>query len=168
MTPSTKKKSSRVHVYTGTGKGKTSAALGDLLQAAGHGHRVLMIQFLNGDKNRGEMKAFQRLGDHITILQFGRTDTPALGELQAIDAYLANQALQYAREAMRSRRQRPDVLILDEITTAVDQQLVRLEDVVDMIDNRHQQVDVIMTGRIAHPALLNLADRVTILYSAKP
>ncbi|EKD79118.1 MAG: ATP:corrinoid adenosyltransferase [uncultured bacterium] len=158
----------KVHLYTGKGKGKTAAALGTLLRAAGHGHRVLMIQFLNGDKTKGEMKAFQRLGEHVTILQFGRADLPSPDAVQTIDAYLANQALQHAREAMRSRRQRPDVLILDEIATAVDKQLLRAEDVVDMIDNRHQYVEIIMTGEAAHPALLNIADEVTLLYPAKP
>lgn len=157
----------KVHLYTGKGKGKTAAALGTLLRDAGHGQRVLMIQFLTGDKQRGEMKAFQQLGDHVTILQFGRADLPGLDAVQAIDAYLANQALHHAREAMRSRR-RPDVLILDEIATAVDKQLLRVEDVVDMIDNRHQRIEIIMTGQAAHPALLNLADVVTVLYAAKP
>ena len=113
------------------------------------------------------MKAFQRLGKHVTILQFGRPDI-SRDAVQTIDAYLANQALHHAREAMRSRQQRPDVLILDEIVTAVDKQLLRIEDVVDMIDNRHQYVEVIMTGDAAHPALLNLADVVTILHPAKP
>lgn len=158
----------KVHLYTGKGKGKSAAALGTLLRAAGHGHRVLMIQFLTGNKDSGEMKAFQRLGDHVTILQFGRDDLPSLDAVQAIDAYLASQALDYAREAMRSQRRRPDVLILDEIATAVERELLRVEDVVDMIDNRHQHVEVIMTGAAAHPALLNLADAVTILHSAKP
>lgn len=157
----------KVHLYTGKGKGKTAAALGTLLRDAGHGYRVLMIQFLTGDKNRGEMKAFQKLGAHVSIVQFGRSDLTSREAVQTIDAYLANQALHYAREAMRSRR-RPDVLILDEIVTAVQTQLLRLEDVVDMIDNRHQRIEIIMTGEAAHPALLNLADTVTVLYPAKP
>lgn len=156
-----------VQVYTGEGKGKTSAALGTLLRAAGQGHRVLMVQFLKGHKDAGELLAVANLGDHVEIVQFGRPDLASLDALQAIDAYFANQGLHYVREAMRSRRRRPDVVILDEITTAVDKQLVRVEDVIDLIDNRHRHIEVILTGGAAHPALLNLADLVTVLYPAK-
>lgn len=161
-----KKKLGYVHLYTGHGKGKTSAALGVLLRAAGQGHRVLMIQFLKGDKDSGEFKAFQRLGEHVEIVQFGRADLVSLELTQAVDAYLANQALQYARTAMRGKK-RPDVLILDEVTSAVHHQLIRVEDVIDFVDNRHRDTEVILTGSDAHPALMNLADLVTVLHPAK-
>lgn len=160
-----KKKLGYVHVYTGEGKGKTSAALGILLRAAGQGHRVLMIQFLKGDKQSGEMLAVQQLGTNVEIMQFGRSDLDSLETLQAVDAYFAEQALQYARESMRSSR--PDVLIMDELTTAVNKELIRIEDVVDFLDNRHQNTEIIITGRDAHPALLNMADLVTVMEPTK-
>ncbi len=162
-----KKNLGQVHVYTGEGKGKTSAALGILLRAAGQGHRVLMIQFIKGDRAAGELLAFQNLGSHVEILQFGRADLTSIADLQAVDAYFTEQGLNYAREAMRSRRKRPDVLILDEITTAVEHGLVRVEEVIDVVDNRHRNTEIIMTGTVTHPALLNLADLVTVLYPAK-
>lgn len=154
-----------MHIYTGEGKGKTSAALGMLLRAAGHGHKVVMIQFLKGDTDAGELKSVSKLGDHVGIMQFGRADLDSLERLQAIDGYLANQALEYARELMQKNR--PDVLILDEITTAIHHQLITLEDVLDFLDNRHQSTEVVLTGRHAHPALLNMADLVTIMESTK-
>ncbi len=154
-----------MHVYTGEGKGKTSAALGMLLRAAGHGHKVVMIQFLKGDTDSGELKSVSKLGNNVGIMQFGRADLESLDRLQAIDGYLANQALNYARELMRKNR--PDMLILDEITTAIHHDLLVLEDVIDFLDNRHQNTEVVLTGRNAHPALLNMADLVTIMEPTK-
>jgi len=161
----TKRKLGYLHVYTGDGKGKTSAALGVLLRAAGQGHQVLMIQFLKGHKDTGEFLAFQKLGKHVELVQFGRDDLRSLDDLQAIDAYFANKALDFARNAMRQNR--PDVLILDELTTAIDQRLLPIQDVVDFLDNRHRETEVVITGRNAHPALLNLADLVTVMTAAK-
>lgn len=160
-----KKKLGYLHVYTGEGKGKTSAALGVLLRAAGQGFNVVMIQFLKGQKDSGELQAFQKLGKNIEIVQFGRNDLVSLQDLQAMDAYLAIQGLEYARKVVRQRR--PDVLILDELTTVVQHRLLRIEDVVDFLDNRHRNVEVIVTGNQAHPALLNMADLVTIMQPAK-
>lgn len=161
----TKKQLGYIHVYTGEGKGKTSAALGMLLRAAGQGHSVLMIQFLKGHRDAGELKAATRLGSNVEILQFGRADLLSLADVQAMDAYLANQGLEYAREAMRKNR--PDVLILDELTTAIATELLAIQDVVDFLDNRHQNVEIIITGRDAHPALLNMADLVTVMQPSK-
>lgn len=153
-----------LHIYTGEGKGKTSAALGILLRAAGQGHKVLMIQFLKGQKDAGEILAVQHL-PNVELLQFGRSDLTSLANLQAMDAYLADQGLHYARNAMQKRR--PDVLILDEVLSAIHYDLLRLEDVVDFLDNRHRNTEVILTGRQAHPVLLNMADLVTVLQPTK-
>ena len=155
-----------LHVYTGEGKGKTSAALGMLLRAAGQGHRVLMIQFLKGDREVGEMLAFQNLGVDVQIVQFGRPDLEHIDQLQAADAYFAEQGLNFAREALHGR-QRPDLLILDELGTAIHHQLVALPDVVDFIQNRHRNTELVITGEHAHPAILNLADLVTVMYPTK-
>lgn len=160
-----KKKLGYLQVYTGAGKGKTTAALGVLLRAAGHGHSVVMIQFLKGDKASGELLAFQKLGKNVEILQFGRDDLGSMQELQTVDAYLARQGLQYARDVMRKHR--PDVLILDELATAVQHRLIPVQDVLDFLDNRHQNTEVIVTGDKTHPAILNLADLVTVMQSAK-
>ena len=153
-----------VHVYTGEGKGKTSAALGVLLRASGQGLKVVMIQFLKGQRDAGDFLAAQNL-PNVEIIQFGRPDLTSLDQLQAMDNYLAAEGLNYARNTLRSRR--PDVLILDEITTAVQRNLIPIQDVIDFIDNRHRNVELILTGREAHPALLNLADLVTVMQSSK-
>ncbi|EKD76348.1 MAG: cob(I)yrinic acid a,c-diamide adenosyltransferase [uncultured bacterium] len=160
-----KKKLGYLHIYTGEGKGKTSAALGVLLRAAGQGHNVVMIQFLKGNKASGELLAYQKLGPNVEILQFGRDDLASLQELQTVDAYLATQGLQYARDIMQQRR--PDVLILDELATAVYHRLIPVRDVIDFLDNRHRNTEVIVTGYKTHPALLNMADLVTVMQAAK-
>lgn len=162
-----KKRLGYVHVYTGSGKGKTTAALGVVLRAAGQGHKVTMLQFLKGAKDSGELIAATKLGDNVEIIQFGRADLTDLDNLQAVDGYLASQGLQYARDIMRYNRRRPDVLILDELTTAIAYGLLRIEDIVDFLDNRYQNMEIIITGEDAHPALLNLADLVTIMQSTK-
>ena len=156
-----KKNLGYLHIYTGEGKGKTTAALGALLRAAGQGHKVLMIQFLKGHKDAGEVLAVQQMGDHVELIQFGRDDLLSLDDLQTIDAYFANQAINYARDAMR--RNRPDILILDEIMAAINSELIELADVVDFLDNRHQETEVILTGAQAHPVLLNMADLITVM-----
>ncbi|MBI2415045.1 MAG: cob(I)yrinic acid a,c-diamide adenosyltransferase [Candidatus Kerfeldbacteria bacterium] len=153
-----------LHIYTGAGKGKTSAALGAMVRAAGQGQRVVMIQFLKGHKDAGEVQTAQTM-KNVELLQFGRPELTSLDQLQAMDEYLANQGLNYAREVMRRRR--PDLLILDEITTAVQYRLLLIEDVVDFLDNRHRATEVILTGREAHPALLNMADLVTVMQPTK-
>ncbi|MFA5994890.1 MAG: cob(I)yrinic acid a,c-diamide adenosyltransferase [Patescibacteria group bacterium] len=160
-----KKHLGKLHIYTGTGKGKTSAALGTLLRAAGQGYTVLMIQFIKGHKDTGELLAAQKLKPLVEILQFGRPELASWQEIHAIDAYLAAQGLQYAREAMQQRR--PDVLILDEILPAIQHELLNLEDVVDFLDNRHRNTEVILTGSTAHPVLLNMADLVTVMQPTK-
>ncbi|MDP3970142.1 MAG: cob(I)yrinic acid a,c-diamide adenosyltransferase [bacterium] len=154
-----------LHIYTGEGKGKTSAALGVLLRAAGQNHKVTMIQFLTGDKDRGELKAVQQLGNNVEIIQFGRNDLQSIDDVHSVDAYFASQGLNYAREVMR--RSQPDVLILDELITAVNLELVPLADVIDFLDDRHNNIETIITGRDAHPVLLNMADLVTVMESTK-
>jgi cob(I)alamin adenosyltransferase len=159
-----KKNLGYLHIYTGEGKGKTSAALGVLLRAAGQGHKVLMIQFLKGHRYAGELAAVKHL-PNVELLQFGRPELDDIRHLQTMDNYLAEQALHYARQAMRKNR--PDVLILDEVLPAVHYRLIAVEDVVDFLDNRHRNTEVILTGRHPHPALLNLADLVTVMEPTK-
>lgn len=161
----TKKNLGYIHIYTGEGKGKTSAALGVLFRAAGQDMTVVMIQFLKGQRDAGDLLAAQRLGKNVEIIQFGRPDLRSYDELQAMDNYLASQGLNYAREVMR--RNRPDVLILDEVTSAVHHGLIAIQDLVDFLDNQHRNTEIVLTGREAHPALLNLADLVTVMQPTK-
>lgn len=160
-----KKRLGFIHVYTGEGKGKTSAALGIALRAAGHDMRVLVIQFLKGHKDYGEMLVQARLKPHIEIVQFGTPDPINLKDPSAMDMYLAKEALEYARRAMVMSR--PDILILDEINTAAHFKFLPTKEVLDFLDNKHQNTEVILTGRYAPKEILNAADLITVMTMTK-
>lgn len=160
-----KKRLGLVHVYTGDGKGKTSAALGIALRASGHKMRVLIIQFVKGHKDYGELLAQEKLKPHLEIVQFGTPEPTNLNDPSAMDMYLAEQGLAFARNAMVMKR--PDILILDEVNTALHHKLLGITDVLDFLDNKHQQTEVILTGRNAPKELLNAADLVTVMTTTK-
>lgn len=160
-----KKRLGLVHVYTGDGKGKTSTALGVALRAAGHRMHVLVIQFLKGHKDYGELLVQDRLNPYVEIVQFGTPEPTNLHDPSSMDKYLAQEGLDYARRAMVMNR--PDILILDEINTAIYHNLIPVHEVLDFIDNKHQETELILTGRNAPKDLLNAADIITVMTSTK-
>lgn len=160
-----KKRLGLVHVYTGEGKGKTTTALGVALRAAGHQLRVMVIQFIKGHKDYGELLVQDKLNPYIEIVQFGTPEPTDLENPSATETYLAQQGLDYARRAMVMKR--PDILILDEINTATHHGLIELEELLDFIDNKHQETELILTGRSAPKDLLNAADIITVMTTTK-
>lgn len=155
----------KIHVYTGEGKGKTTAALGLALRAAGHGRQVLVVQFLHGNKEAGEWLAQNRLAPFLEVVQFGMEEGANVLNPSDMDLYVAQQGMEYIRKQMIKKR--PDILILDEILPAVHFGLIEPQDVVDFLDNKHANLEVILTGRYAHPEILNRADLVTVMQSVK-
>jgi len=153
-------------VFTGEGKGKTSAALGTALRAVGHGCKVLMIQFVKASLRTGEVKAAGLLGDTLEIRPMGRgflrTDRgkPAERHLRA-----ARQAWQTALEEMRSGRY--DMIILDEINYAIHYGLLTIEEVLEGLASRPRRLHVICTGRYAHARLVEMADMVSEIQEIK-
>lgn len=147
-------------MYTGSGKGKTTASLGVMLRALGHDYRVLMIQFMKGRKDTGEMKVMKKLPG-LEIVQYAEEGLVNLESPSATDIYLANQALEYARKRATSKTARPDIMVMDEINVAVRFGLVSLEEVLAFIDNKPSSMELIMTGRYAHPQILDRADLIT-------
>lgn len=160
-----KKRLGLVHVYTGEGKGKTTAALGVALKSAGHQLQVLFIQFCKGHKDYGELLAMARLRPYLDIVQFGRAEITDFNNPAAFDIYLAQQGMDYARRAMTAAR--PDLIVFDEINPALHYGLVPLASVLNFLDNKHQNTEVILTGRFAPPEILNAADIVTVMTAAK-
>ncbi|MFH1426837.1 MAG: cob(I)yrinic acid a,c-diamide adenosyltransferase [Candidatus Kerfeldbacteria bacterium] len=154
-----------VHVYTGEGKGKSTAALGLAVRAAGQQLKVMIIHFIKGHKDYGELIIQGKLSPFIEIIQFGTPDYTDLDDPAAMDIYLANQGMEFARKAMRTER--PDVMVLDEINTAAAHGLVDLNEVLDFIDNKNQNTELILTGRDAPPELLNAADIVTVMTATR-
>lgn len=161
-----KKKLGLVQVYTGDGKGKTTAALGLALRALGHDYRVLMVRFLKGHKDMGEIKALGKISKgEIEILPFAHENEVNLQDPAPLDHYLVNQAMDHTRRAMEEKR--PDLLILDEINPVVHHGLLDIKELMDFLDNKHQQTEVVLTGQDAHPDVMNYADLVTVMNGTK-
>jgi len=153
-----------IQVYTGNGKGKTTAALGLALRAAGHGLKTYVIQFMKGWPCYGELDSVEKIPD-ITLRQFGRPDFVYKDRNDPEDLRLAQQALDHARQIMESGGY--DLLVLDEINVALDFGLIGLEDVLDLLENKPQHVELILTGRDAHPDIIRRADLVTEMQEIK-
>jgi cob(I)alamin adenosyltransferase len=152
-----------VHVYTGEGKGKTTAALGLILRALGAGFRVLLIQFLKkGDFS--EIKALRAFGDQITILQFG-SGRFVKGKPGNEDSVLALQGLHEADKAIRNSAF--DMIVLDEANCALNLGLISSEDLLGLIKGLPAGMELVLTGRNAPDEIINAADLVTEMRMVK-
>jgi cob(I)alamin adenosyltransferase len=152
-----------VQIYTGDGKGKTTAALGLALRAAGYEMHTYIGQFMKG-RPYGELKT---LSGHpcITIEQYGDVHFIRREEMTTEHAARARRGLERAREAMVSGRY--DLVVLDEINVAIWFGLVGVEDVLALLDDRPPNVEVILTGRGAPQQLIDRADLVTEMQELK-
>lgn len=153
-------------INTGAGKGKTTAALGTALRAVGNGMKVLMLQFLKGSWHYGELDAVRPFGDNFVLKQMGRGFVKVGGaETDPEDVRMVEQAWDEARSAILSGEW--DLVILDEINYAVSYGMLDPEKVAETLRNRPEMVHVILTGRNAHPLLVELADTVTEMREVK-
>jgi cob(I)alamin adenosyltransferase len=162
-----------VQVYTGEGKGKTTCALGAGLRAAGHGLEVLMISFMkakiairNGDAdiNYGEFRSTDFL-PNFTIIPVGRETFVDKNNPDPIDIEMAQDGLRLAQEAIRDKK--CDVLILDEINVAVEWNLLSLNEQLELIQSKPDEMELILTGRYAQQEVLDAADLVTEMKEVK-
>ena len=153
-----------IQVYTGDGKGKTTAALGLALRAAGHGLQVYIVQYMKGWPDYGELAALQHQ-PNVTLVQFGRPDFVDRESPDPKDIELAQKALQHSLDVMRVGRY--DVLVLDEFNVAVDYGLVSLDQALAVLDAKPPHVELVLTGRGAHPELVERADLVTEMRQIK-
>jgi cob(I)alamin adenosyltransferase len=152
-----------VQVYTGDGKGKTTAALGLALRAAGHGLRTYIGQFMKGQPY-GELEAL-RGHPAITLEQYGDVRCIRREEVTPAHIAQAQRGLERARQAMLSGRY--DIVVLDEVNVALWFGLLSLAEVLAFLDQRPPQVECILTGRRAPPELIERADLVTEMREVK-
>jgi cob(I)alamin adenosyltransferase len=152
-----------VQVLTGNGKGKTTAALGCGLRAAGHGFKVLMIQFMKG-RRYGELDAVKHVPG-FDIVQSGTDSFVEKGNPRAEDIELARKGLAKAREALDSGQY--DMIILDEVNVAVDYGLITLDHVLRFIEQKPPHVELILTGRYAHEKIKDAAQTVIEMVEVK-
>jgi len=153
-----------VQVFTGDGKGKTTAALGAVIRALGHGLRVYIVYFMKGSNPYGEVNILSKL-DNVTIASFGSLEFIDPANVTPEEREQARQALAAASEAMLSGNY--DLIVLDEVNLAVAWKLVKLDEVVRLISDKPQNVELILTGRQADPKLVQLADLVTEMLKIK-
>ena len=153
-------------VNTGPGKGKTTAAMGTALRAVGQGMRVLMLQFLKGSWHYGELDAVKAFGDNFIMKQMGRgfvkvgTEKP-----DPEDVRMVEDAWGEAVKAMQSGEW--DLIVLDEINYAISYGMLDPAKVVEALQSEPEQVHVILTGRNAHPTIVEIADTVTEMRQVK-
>ena len=153
-------------INTGPGKGKTTAALGTALRAAGNGMRVLVLQFLKGSWHHGEQDSIATFGEDFQIKQLGRGFVKVGGaETDPEDIRMVEEGWAQAREAILSGDW--DLVVLDEINYVISYGMLAPEPVVETLLQRPEMVHVILTGRNAHKSLVEIADTVTEMREVK-
>lgn len=152
-------------IYTGNGKGKTTAALGLALRASARGKKVIMLQFVKSDRESGEQYLAKHVKLPFPVYSLG------LGFVGIMnDRRQRREHIRAARAALRRARQwqkKCDVLILDEINGAIEGGLISLTEVVNLVRKKPLSLTLVMTGRYARPSLIKLADLVTEMKEIK-
>ncbi len=152
-----------VHIYTGNGKGKTTAALGLGLRAAGAGNKVHMLQFMKG-RRYSELNSLEHV-KNFTISQHGRDEFVDKEKPEKIDIDLAHEGFSKAKELIKKNIY--DMIILDEINVAIDFNLISLGDVLQLIEEKPEKLELILTGRYANHELIKIADYVSEILEIK-
>ena len=154
-------------VYTGDGKGKTTAALGTVLRALGYDWKVLIIQFIKGSWTYGEMKGLKRLEPDVELKILGQGFVGIVDDKKPIEEHIAaaKGALKTAFEDVQSDKY--DLIILDEINVALNLGLIELAEVKRLLSTKPKRLHLILTGRNAHPEIIEMADLVTEMKEIK-
>ena len=158
-----RKKKGLIIVYTGNGKGKTTAALGVALRASGYGMKVIMLQFFKGKWKYGELRSAPKL-ETFEIRPMGHGFTWESKDIE-VDKRMVREAWQAARTEILSGKY--DLVILDEINYALSYGFIPVEDVVDFLKKKPEMLHVILTGRNAKPEVIEIADMVTEMREIK-
>jgi cob(I)alamin adenosyltransferase len=156
-----------VIVYTGKGKGKTTAALGMALRAIGHDQKICMIQFIKGSWHYGEMSSSKKLEPDFELTAVGKGFVGILDDKTPKETHekIAQEAIQISREKILSEKY--DIVILDEVNYAVNLGLVDVQQVLDLIRIKPQKVSLVLTGNHARQQVIDAADLVTEMKEVK-
>ena len=154
-----------IQVYTGNGKGKTTASLGLAVRAAGHGLRTVIIQFMKGWIDYGELAGAAMLSPFVTIHQAGRDTFVNRTNPDPEDLRLARDGWELAKETILGGK--ADIVVLDEINCAVDFGLLPVAEVLDLLRKKPDGMEIVLTGRGAHEEIVAVADLVTEMREIK-
>ncbi|HJU34304.1 MAG TPA: cob(I)yrinic acid a,c-diamide adenosyltransferase [Nitrososphaera sp.] len=156
-----------VIVYTGKGKGKTTAALGIVLRAVGHGYKVGMIQFIKGEWYYGELTSSKRLEPEFELIAAGRGFVGIIDDDHPIEDHqrAAKEAVSVAKQKIISGTY--DIMILDEINYAAKLNLISQEDILDIIAARPEKTSIVLTGNYVSESVIAAADLVTEMKEIK-
>jgi len=162
-----KEKKGLLVVITGNGKGKTTSALGIAVRACGHNMRVCIIQFMKGDLYAGERDGIKKMNCQVELIPTGKGFCGIQGNPYSHEEHRKNaqDAIQLAHQKIESGRF--DILILDEINNALKLKLVDLEQVLEIIQRKPPLMHLVLTGRDAHPQVIEMADTVSEINEIK-
>lgn len=150
-----------IHVYTGDGKGKTTAAFGLAVRALGHKKRVAIFSFLKDSKTKyGEMKAFEKLFPKLLYIRF-ENKTPLFDKSVTVESLQESVTQSFEKAVAMIKEGDFDVVIFDELNICLKYKLLDKEKVIDFLKNKPEHLEVVFTGRDAIPELIELADYVT-------
>lgn len=156
-----------VIVYTGKGKGKTTAALGMVLRAVGYNYKICMIQFIKGSWHYGEMTSSKRLEPEFELTAIGKGFVGIIDDKSPIETHkqIASEALSVSREKIKSKKY--DIIILDEVNYAINLGLIKLEEVLNLIKIKPPSLNLVLTGNYAKKEIIEVADLVTEMKEIK-
>jgi cob(I)alamin adenosyltransferase len=153
-----------VQIFTGNGKGKTTAALGTVLRAVGHDFRIFIVFFMKGNYDYGEYSTLSRL-PNVDMSSFGFRSFTDPANVKPEEIEQAKLALAAAREAILSGKY--DLVVLDEVNVALSFHLIELDEVVQLVKDKPPHLELILTGRNADTRLIEMADLVTEMVKVK-
>lgn len=158
-----------IQIYTGDGKGKTTASLGLTMRALGRGWKVLIVMFAKGGNGYGELFSFRELSpklmNQLTIIQAGLDRIVYKNNISDEDKYAVNQGWNAAKQAASSGEY--DLIVLDEANIAIELDLISLEDMKNFLKNKPPHLEIVITGRHAHPEIIVLAHLVSEINPVK-
>lgn len=164
---SEKKEKGLLIVYTGDGKGKTTAALGLCIRACGYDMKVAVVQFVKGSWQYGELDGIKRLEPNVELIRMGKGFVGIIDDKLPREEHekAAEAALAFVKELIQSAKY--DIIILDELNVAVALGLIEIEEVLKVLADKPAKLDIIITGRNAHEKLIEAADLVTEMKEIK-
>ena len=156
-----------VIVYTGNGKGKTTAALGMALRAVGYNHKICMIQFIKGSWPYGEMESAKRLKPELELIIVGKGFVGIIDDKSPREDHekIAQEAIKISKEKIQSGNY--NIVILDEVNYAINLSLVDVNDVLNLIKSKPENLNLVLTGNHAKKEIIDVADLVTEMKEIK-